>query len=212
MDSTSLDRLAVIFATRASRRASLGLFAAVGLAIAGSTVEPATAKRRKKGHKKGKKGATGGGNERCLLLADPCVKGNGPRCCAGLTCDRTSDQGTAGSVCCQPEGTACTTFEGCCSRNCDSLVGGGTCAPCRGRSCSAQRPCCDGLECRNGYCGGCRDRATSCNAGDDCCYSDCTSGACLSAQGGACARDVDCRSCYLGHVCEGACVNGTCAF
>jgi hypothetical protein len=113
---------------------------------------------------------------------------------------------------CKSEGTSCTstTFETCCSGTCDSLVKGGTCAPCKGRSCDATRPCCGGQDCTNGYCGGCRDRATSCTVDSQCCFSNCTSGACLSAQGGRCARDVDCRTCYLGHNCQGACVNGTC--
>ena len=109
---------------------------------------------------------------------------------------------------CHLEGISCTTEESCCSGSCDFLVKGGTCAPCRGRSCDASRPCCGGQVCTNGYCGGCRDRATSCTANTDCCF---TSGACLSAQGGRCARDVDCHTCYLGHNCNGACVNGTCA-
>jgi hypothetical protein len=112
---------------------------------------------------------------------------------------------------CDPRGTSCTSAETCCSGTCDFLVKGGTCAPCAGRSCDASRPCCGGQVCTNGYCGGCRDRATSCTANTDCCFSDCTSGACLSAQGGRCARDVDCRTCYLGHSCTGACVNGHCA-
>jgi hypothetical protein len=112
---------------------------------------------------------------------------------------------------CAAQGKTCASAETCCSGTCDFLVGGGTCAPCRGRTCNAERPCCGGLACRDGYCDGCRDRATSCTASDQCCFSDCVSGACLSALGGKCARDVDCRSCYLNKNCTNACVNGTCA-
>jgi hypothetical protein len=111
---------------------------------------------------------------------------------------------------CRREGAACETGEGCCSGTCDFLVEDGSCAPCRGRSCSAERPCCGGLDCRSGFCDGCRDRATSCTADAQCCFSDCTGGACLSTLGGACARDVDCRSCYLNRNCTNACVNGAC--
>jgi hypothetical protein len=82
---------------------------------------------------------------------------------------------------------------------------------CRGRQCGAGRPCCGGLECREGYCDGCRDRATSCTINTQCCFSNCENGACLSKVGGPCERDVDCRSCYLGGNCANACVNGTCA-
>ena len=147
----------------------------------------------------------------------PCVP-----TCSGLTCGESDGCGgvcgcaapaicdAGGNQCCNPEGTPCTSFEGCCSQTCDSLVGGGTCAPCRGRTCSATRPCCGGLTCTNGYCDGCRDRATSCTSNSQCCFSNCTSGACLSAMGGPCARDVDCRSCYLSHNCSNACVGGTC--
>ena len=113
---------------------------------------------------------------------------------------------------CRREGTPCTSGETCCSGSCDFLVGGGTCAPCRGRPCSADRPCCGGQTCTNGYCGGCRDRGVSCTSSSQCCFSDCgSSGACLSDAGGRCARDVDCRACYLGGNCANACVNGVCA-
>jgi hypothetical protein len=144
--------------------------------------------------------------KRCKKLGRTCTKG----CCRKLKCDQTVVNGLAGKFCCQREGVTCTSFEPCCSGTCDSLVKGGTCAPCRGRTCSASRPCCGGLDCTGGYCDGCRDRATSCTSSSQCCFSDCTSGACLSAQGGRCARDVDCRACYLSQTCTNACVNGTC--
>jgi hypothetical protein len=112
---------------------------------------------------------------------------------------------------CLREGATCDTAGVCCSGTCDFLVKDGSCAPCRGRSCSAEHPCCGRLDCVNGFCDGCRDRATSCTTAAHCCFSDCTSGACLSAQGGPCARDADCRSCYLNGACTNACVNGSCA-
>lgn len=146
---------------------------------------------------------------RCKKVGRTCGSG-GKRCCRSLRCDRTVVNGIAGKFCCKPEGETCTSAEPCCSGTCDFLVKGGTCAPCRGRTCGADRPCCGGLDCTGGYCGGCRDRATSCTSSSQCCFSDCTSGACLSAQGGPCARDVDCRACYLGHNCTNACVNRVC--
>jgi hypothetical protein len=112
---------------------------------------------------------------------------------------------------CQREGATCASGERCCSGSCDFLVGDGTCAPCRGRSCSSDRPCCGGLDCAGGFCGGCRDRGTACTSDAQCCFSDCHQGACLSAAGGPCARDADCRGCYLGGTCANACVNGSCA-
>jgi hypothetical protein len=139
--------------------------------------------------------------------ADSC-RAIGKRCdrakqCCSHTCKK-------GACRCGREGTRCTSYETCCSRTCDFLVGGGTCAPCRGRGCDADRPCCGGLACINGYCDGCRDRGTSCSSNSQCCFSDCVSGACLSAAGGRCARDADCRACYLNHDCDGACVDGVC--
>jgi hypothetical protein len=150
----------------------------------------------------------GAAAKRCKPLGRTCRSSK--KCCKTLKCDQTVVAGVAGKFCCQREGETCTSFEPCCSGTCDSLVKGGTCAPCRGRTCSASRPCCGGLDCTGGYCDGCRDRATSCTSSSQCCFSDCTSGACLSAQGGRCARDVDCRACYLSQTCTNACVNGTC--
>ena len=208
MERSPVDRLA---RTLATRRTSLGLLAALGLVAVGMRDEDVAAKRRRKRRKhKNKRNRSQDGQGtapvQCLEPGVTCVPGTSS-CCDGRTCDQTA----AGAVCCSPEGTPFTSFEGCCSQTCDSLVGGGTCAPCRGRTCSATKPCCGGQTCTNGYCGGCRDRATSCTSSTQCCFSDCTSGACLSAAGGRCARDVDCRSCYLGHNCTNACVNGFCA-
>jgi len=218
VDHFIFDHLAKALASNATRRASLGLFAA-GLLGLTSIAEDAVARKRnkKRKHRKKKRKQRGGQSgdqapsEQCQMIGVTCVPGQSPQCCAGLQCDQPVENGVAGTFCCEPEGTSCTSAESCCSGTCDFLVGGGTCAPCRGRSCSATQPCCGGQTCSNGYCGGCRDRAVSCTANTDCCFSDCTSGACLSALGGRCARDVDCRACYLGHNCNGACVNGSCA-
>ena len=219
MDHFSFDGLAKALASHATRRASLGLFAA-GLIGLTSISEDATARKRNKKRKNRKKrrkqggGQPGGqapGGDVCQAVGVTCVPGQSPQCCSGLQCDQTVENGIAGTFCCEPEGTSCTNGESCCSGSCDFLVRGGTCSPCQGRSCSATQPCCGGQTCSNGYCGGCRDRAVSCNANTDCCFSDCTSGACLSALGGRCSRDVDCRACYLNQNCNGACVNGSCA-
>lgn len=137
--------------------------------------------------------------------------------CAGecvAACPAGSQRESDSCDCCLSSGTTCTsaTSASCCSATCDFLIDppGGVCAPCRGRTCDATRPCCDGLPCTGGYCDGCRDRATSCTSPSQCCFSDCT-GACLSNMGGRCARDVDCRACYLDVLkCPGACVNGSC--
>jgi hypothetical protein len=207
-----VDHLAKSLASPMTRRASIGVFAAAMLTLSAGG-EEADAKRKKKRRKKRKrKGGTGPGNARCLRLAEICVPNQTQSCCDGLQCELSGVEGATGSACCQSEGTACSSasYKSCCSGTCDSLVGGGSCAPCRGRSCAADRPCCGGETCQGGYCGGCRDRATACTTKNDCCFSDCTSGACLSLQGGTCARDVDCRACYLGGNCDGACVNGAC--
>ena len=135
--------------------------------------------------------------------------------CAPCTASEQCQHGQAcepPGTCCTPEGGACTSasFLACCSKTCDSLINGGSCASCRGRTCSATNPCCGGETCTGGYCGGCRDRATSCSSSSQCCRSDCVSGACLSALGGRCTYDVDCRKCYLNHLCTNACVGGVC--
>jgi hypothetical protein len=145
---------------------------------------------------------------RCKKLDSACSSKR--KCCGSLKCDQTVVNDVAGKFCCKREGASCASGEPCCCGTCDFLVKGGTCAPCRGRSCAADQPCCGGLDCTGGYCGGCRDRATSCTSSSQCCFSACTSGACLSAQGGRCARNVDCRACYLNNNCTNACVNKVC--
>ena len=215
VDHFRFDHLAKALASHATRRASLGLVAAGLLGLTSITEDAAAGKRNKKRKQRKRKRKQRGGqapiDEQCQVVGVTCVPGQSPRCCDGLQCDQTVANNVAGTFCCEPEGTTCTSGESCCSGSCDFLVGGGTCSPCRGRSCNATQPCCGGQICTNGYCGGCRDRAVACSADTDCCYSNCTSGACLSAQNGPCARDVDCRACYLGQNCNGACVNGSCA-
>lgn len=178
----------------------VGLATLLPFALGGEGVDAKRKKRRRK-RKKPQRACQPDCN------GGPCTSdGCGGVCpCAG---DGICNEAGA---CCDPEGSPCTTFTGCCSRTCDSLVGGGTCAPCRGRSCNATQPCCGGLSCVNGFCDGCRDRATSCTSTAQCCFSECSSGACLSTAGGRCARDVDCRACYLSHNCTNACVAGKCA-
>lgn len=230
MDSSRFDDLARVLSGHATRRVSLRLLFAGGLLRLAPHDEDVEAKKKRKNSNKHKKRrGTGRGQAPapnpgqdptpsppppppppCLQLGVGCPSVGSQVCCAGLQCDHTVVGGAPGTFCCQPEGATCTSFEPCCSATCDSLVGGGTCAPCRGRTCSATRPCCGGQTCTSGYCGGCRDRATSCTANGQCCFSDCVSGACLSAVGGRCARDVDCRGCYLSHNCNGACVNRVC--
>jgi hypothetical protein len=210
MDSHSVDRLAMALTTPATRRPSLGLLSAVALLAIGASGDNAAAKKRRKRRRK-KKRQGRRNNKRCLRRDATCDLEASPRCCQGLICDRTVVDDRPGAYCCHPEGTTCAAADTCCSGSCDFLVGGGTCSPCRGRTCNGEKPCCGGLACETGFCGGCRDRAVFCSSSAQCCFSDCTSGACLSAQGGKCARDVDCRSCYLSQNCDAACVNGTCA-
>lgn len=155
--------------------------------------------------------------DRCLPAASCCSSAEcpaGTACSAAGVCVCPAESTACGGRCGLPEGAPCTmgNFQSCCSQTCDFLVGGGTCASCRGRSCSSTVSCCGGLSCVQGTCGGCRPRATSCGAPGDppCCNSDCTSGACLSAANGRCVHDADCRACYLGGQCAGACVGGLC--
>jgi hypothetical protein len=210
MDASRFDVYVRSLAPRSmsSRREWLARLIAVTTVLPLALVDEAVdakGKKRRRNRKRKKKSAR---SCRPNCSGGPCTNDG----CGGVCPCSGAGICTEAGTCCDPEGTPCTTFEGCCSQTCDSLVGGGTCAPCRGRSCSATRPCCGGLDCVNGYCDGCRDRATSCTSSSQCCFSDCTSGACLSASGGRCARDVDCRACYLSHNCTNACVGGVCAF
>jgi hypothetical protein len=223
MDTRRFDDLIRSLTFPASRRGILSalagaFFLSVPLVASFNETEAKRKKRRKKHRKNAGSSPSPSSPPSSPPPPPPCTP-----TCSGVTCGEADGcGGTCGCAapavceasvhqCCHPEGTPCTAFEGCCSQTCDSLVGGGTCAPCRGRTCSATRPCCGGLSCVGGYCDGCRDRATSCTSNAQCCFSNCTGGACLSALGGPCARDVDCRSCYLSHTCTNACVGGTCA-
>jgi hypothetical protein len=198
MGSDRFDLLTRTLASTTTRRATFGLAAVLRL----YPLRDVRARKRK--NKKQKK--------RCKQPCPVCRGCKKGRCKAKQDGAACGDGTCAGGVCsCTPQGTPCTTGPECCSRTCDFLVGGGTCAPCRGRSCSVGMPCCGGQSCITGYCGGCRDRAVSCTSSSQCCFSDCVSGACLSAVGGRCVRDVDCRACYLGSNCTNTCVNGSCA-
>src|SRR5215212_1169244 len=90
VDHFGFDHLAKALASRATRRASLGFFAA-GLLGLTSITEDATAKKRKKKHKKRKRKQTQNGGqpgvqtpteEQCQMVDATCVPGQSPRCCA----------------------------------------------------------------------------------------------------------------------------------
>ena len=188
MDGRSFDVVAKSFVTSSPRRTAARL-------LAGGALSAALA-RLGLGEVATEAAAT------CRAIGKKCRRNR--ECCSKL-CKR-------GTCRCRREGTSCTSYETCCSGSCDFLIDGGTCAPCRGQPCTAERPCCGGQTCTNGYCGGCRDRGVSCADSSQCCFSDCGSiGACLSDAGGRCARDVDCKACYLGGNCTNACVDGVCA-
>jgi hypothetical protein len=154
---------------------------------------------------------------RCVPAAGCCTSAD---CPAGATCSRRgacvcpAGSSPCGARCALPEGAACTgrPLDDCCSRSCDTLVGGGTCSSCNGFFCNADNPCCPGTPCLQNRCGGCVDRATVCTpGGQPCCDSDCSGGVCLSAAGGRCKHDANCRTCYLNtSQCTGACVGGVC--
>jgi hypothetical protein len=194
MEAARFDRLVRVVGERRTRRATLGILGA--LVWPGSTPDDAVAAR--------------------CSPSRPCPK---CRVCRKRRC-RPARNGTPcgrgdcrnGTCRCRPEGGACAT-EGsdvCCSQACDFLVDGGTCSPCAGRGCTESADCCGGLTCVGSSCGGCRDRASACTTAANCCFSNCTGGACLSAVGGRCRRDVDCRACYVGGQCAGTCSGGVC--
>jgi hypothetical protein len=154
---------------------------------------------------------------RCVPAAGCCTAAECPQgaiCSVAGACVCPAGSSSCGARCALPEGASCVgrPSSDCCSGTCDFLVGGGTCASCVGRSCGSGNPCCPGVTCSQGFCGGCRPRATSCTpGGQPCCNSDCgPGGACLSAAGGRCRHDSDCRTCYLGGQCAGACASGVC--
>lgn len=149
-------------------------------------------------------------NDTCANPTPACVNYTCAACTSNPQCPRSQDCHVPLGVCCDPEGTPCTSYTTCCSRQCDFLVGGGTCSSCKGHYCDQDNPCCGGESCTNSRCGGCLDRAIVCTASFQCCFSDCHGGACLSNSGGRCVHDADCRACYSGGQCTNTCVNGVC--
>jgi hypothetical protein len=158
-------------------------------------------------------------------FVNACCKPEGASCTADSVCCFTNcDPDTGKCKSCQ--GRECDTEHPCCpyyAEDCENGFCGG-CAP-KGWACSAERPCCPGEgACEKGFCGGCvrtfdPTDPTSGNPpcpqnGAVCCDTDCTEGVCASEQGGPCARDVDCFTCWenFPDQCTDACVAGECAF
>ncbi len=216
MDAERFDALARSLFVSPSRRSLLG--AVVGGALATVGMDRAEAKKSRKKKKCKNCGECQQCTKRkCVAKPDgtACSGGSicqGGICASGCTCTAPAICGGPDGECCDPEGTPCTSFAGCCSGECDFLVGGGTCGSCRGLFCNAQYRCCAGVPCINNRCDGCLDRAIVCTRSDQCCFSECNDGVCLSAEGRRCVNDADCRACYLDGLCENACVDGTCAF
>jgi hypothetical protein len=165
--------------------------------------------------------ANGEFGEFCCKLDDASCKpgASEPGCCSTY-CDAETE------TCRTCQGRPCDANRPCCPQwNCENDFCGG-CAI-EGAGCHDHRPCCPGIEnCTNGYCGGCirslePEGVTQCfSGGVPCCDTECTiysssgeSGFCVSEQGGPCARDVDCRTCFDNfptNQCDGACDNGEC--
>jgi hypothetical protein len=218
MDDRSFDSLILsLTTTGVPRRLTLtGLLgAALGLGLGARAGLDADAKKHGHKHKHRPKCKR---KKKCKPHPPDCTPDcSGQTCgddgCGGIcacadpsVCDNGDDQ------CCDPEGVACTHFSTCCSKACDTLVGGGTCASCRGWYCDANYRCCGDYDCVNNRCDGCYQRAIVCTSSEQCCFSECTEGACLSGRGGRCDNDADCEACYLHDNCANACVNGSCAF
>lgn len=113
---------------------------------------------------------------------------------------------------CRKPGKPCDNANpgACCSGTCDALEGN-SCGPCAGKACASDADCCGGTKCLSNRCGGCWSRAVTCANNTDCCFSDCSGGACYSLAGGSCFRNSDCKSCYLNAAnCPGACVKHVC--
>jgi len=145
-----------------------------------------------------------------------CCKPDGASCtshesCCSTYCEADTD------TCKTCRGRDCTGQPDCCPQwGCEK----GFCGGCAdfGQGCNAEHPCCaDNGACDKGFCGGCvrtldPTDPTSGNPpcpqnGAYCCDTDCTGGVCVSQQGGPCARNVDCRTCYenFPNQCDGAC-------
>lgn len=151
---------------------------------------------------------------RCIPQAACCTSAECPAgtTCSGGACICPAGSSPCGARCAGAEGASCTGYQSCCSQSCDFLVGGGTCSSCNGHYCDANNPCCPGTPCTGNRCGGCLSRAVVCTPGGmPCCESDCSGGVCLSAAGGRCKHDANCRTCYFNSSqCAGACVGGFC--
>ena len=145
-----------------------------------------------------------------------CCRPDGARCtpetaCCSTHCDAETE------TCTQCQGRACGPDDPCCAlHECED----GFCGGCveRGAVCVIpNRPCCpEAGECADvgpfRLCGGCLRHPTGipqCFLGDEqipCCETDCTGGACLSAQGRPCEFDKDCLACDEDVAkCPGAC-------
>lgn len=144
-----------------------------------------------------------------------CCHPDGAQCtpetpCCSTNCDAETE------TCTTCLGRACGPDDPCCALyECED----GFCGGCieRGAACSGRRPCCPGEgECIDvgpfNLCDGCLRHPTGvpqCFLGDEalpCCETDCTDGACLSAQGRPCEFDKDCLACDQDFdKCPGAC-------
>lgn len=177
-------------------------------------------------------GTCQGGQCACVGTWDPCQKD--ADCCAGNVCwvDPNGGSGT----CFEPEGSACSSDEGCvpgtwcvngqCGTGCASM----------GNTCESNAQCCTG-NCQGGQCT-CVGTWDYCDSQDDCCPGNqcffdpyTGNGACFKPAGSACETDEGCApntACVNGvctatcspdgdfcesdgECCSGACAGGTCA-
>ena len=201
MDADQFDTLTARLSAQFTRRRSLGLLGALGVAGA-VTADGVSA--RKKGKRRKKKCSAAAQATLCANACGPQTLCGKPVDCGACPCHAEN------GVCCDIEGTPCTSPSTCCSRQCDFLVGGGTCSSCKGHYCDQNFPCCGGEACTNSRCGGCLDRAIVCTSNTQCCFSNCDGGACLSDVGGRCKHDADCRTCYSDGQCRATCQDGVC--
>jgi hypothetical protein len=148
-----------------------------------------------------------------------CCYPDGAECTPETPCCSSNCDAETGT-CATCRGRACGPDDPCCALlECED----GFCGGCveRGAACSAVVPCCPGAgECVDvgpfSLCGGCLRHPTGipqCFLGDEqipCCETDCTGGACLSAQGRPCEFDKDCLACDEDFdKCPGACAPNT---
>jgi hypothetical protein len=144
----------------------------------------------------------------CKVDGAACTPGTPETPCCSSYCDADT------KICKTCRGRACAGQQDCCPLwDCED----GFCGGCAdfGWACTDVHPCCsENDDCTNGFCGGCV-RAFSPESGNPpcpqngalCCDTECNGGICVSEQGGPCARDVDCRTCYenFPDQCDGAC-------